>query len=39
VQDFSIHWKKPCSRADLKKPLRLCKVILDPGSWILILDP
>lgn len=30
VQDFSVHRSKPCSRADLKKPLHLSKVILDP---------
>ena len=40
VQDFSIHRPKPCSRADLKKPLHLSKVILDPWSCILVIkDP
>ena len=40
VQDFSVHRSKPCSRADLKKPLHLSKVILDPWSCILVIkDP
>ena len=28
VQDFTIHRTKPCSGADIKKPLRFSKVIV-----------
>ena len=37
VQDFTIHWTKPCSWADIKEPLRFSKVILAVIMDILVI--